>query len=410
MHQKGLSMSVVIIGGGNAGLQVADSLRRKKYEGAITLIAEEAHLPYQRPPLSKKFLEGALDEARLFLRPEKFYADRDIDLKLGVAVTHIDRQNKNVLTDTGEAISYDTLVIATGARPRPLPGSEHLSGLHFIRTIDDIHGLKAVLPGKSSAILVGGGFIGLEAAATLTTLGIKATVVEAMPSVMPGLVAPELAAFFKAEHEAKGVEIIERASVGNIDQATDGTYIAMLSDGRNLAADLVVIGIGVIPNSEIAEAAGIACERGILVDEFGQTSDADIYAAGDCATGVITRYEGRTRLESVQNAVSQAATVAGSIMDEGIPYGDLPWFWSDQYDLKLQMAGLSRGFDHSVLRGDMADRSFSICYFREGTLIAVDSVNAIKDHMAAKKLIDAGVPVTPEQCADVSTPLKELLA
>ncbi|MBO6506209.1 MAG: FAD-dependent oxidoreductase [Kordiimonadaceae bacterium] len=403
-------MAVVIVGGGNAGLQVADSLRRKGFEGDITLFAEEAHLPYQRPPLSKKFLEGALAEARLTLRPEKFYADRAIDVRLDTKVTHIDKDAKTVLTDAGESIAYDQLVFATGARPRPLPGHEQQKGLHFIRTIDDIHALKEDLQGKKSALLIGGGFIGLEAAATLTTLGLKATVVEAMPSIMPGLVAPELAEFFRKAHEAKGVTIIEGASASNVDANPSGGFTAMLSDGRAVSADIVVIGIGVIPNSEIAEAAGLACERGILVDEFGATSDPSVYAAGDCATGVITRYEGRTRLESVQNAVSQAAVVAGSIVGEKAAYADLPWFWSDQYDLKLQMAGLSRGYDQTVVRGDMESRSFSICYFKSGVLIAIDSVNAIKDHMAAKKLLDAGTDITPEQCADTDTPLKDYIA
>lgn len=402
-------MAVVIVGGGNAGLQVADSLRRKGYDGAITLIAEEAHLPYQRPPLSKKFLEGALDEARLTLRPEKFYADRSIDVKLGTKVTHIDRQGKTVLTDRDETIAYEHLVLATGARPRPLPGHEQQKGLHFIRTIDDIHALKADLLGKTSALLIGGGFIGLEAAATLTTLGLKATVVEAMPSIMPGLVAPELAGFFRSEHEAKGVTIIEGVSASNVDANPSGGFTAMLSDGRSVSADIVVVGIGVIANSELAEAAGLAVERGILVDEFGRTNDPAIYAAGDCATGVITRYEGRTRLESVQNAVSQAAVVAGSIAGEETPYADLPWFWSDQYDLKLQMAGLSRGYDETVVRGDMANRSFSICYFKDGTLVAIDSVNAIRDHMAAKKLLDASTDIAPGQCADADTPLKDYI-
>ncbi len=403
-------MAVVIVGGGNAGLQVADSLRRKGHEGEVTLIAEEAHLPYQRPPLSKKFLEGSLDEARLTLRPEKFYSDRSIEVVLGTKVTHIDRQGKTVLTDSGETVAYNHLVLATGARPRPLPGHEHQHGLHFIRTIDDIHALKAALTGNETALLIGGGFIGLEAAATLTTLGLKATVVEAMPSIMPSLVAPALASFFRKEHEAKGVTIIEGASASNVDANPSGGFTAMLSDGRSVSADIVVIGIGVIPNSELAEAAGLTCERGILVDEFGATSDPSIYAAGDCATGVITRYEGRTRLESVQNAVSQAAIVAGSIMGEKTPYADLPWFWSDQFDLKLQMAGLSRGYDLTIVRGDMDSRSFSICYFKNNVLIAIDSVNAIKDHMAAKKLLDAGTDITPDQCADAEIPLKDHIA
>lgn len=403
-------MSTVIVGGGNAGLQVADMLRRRGFEGPITLVCEENHLPYQRPPLSKKFLEGALAEARLTLRPEKFYADRSIELKLGTAVTHIDRQEKTVLTDTGETHAYTDLVIATGARPRILPGHDGRDDLFYIRSIDDIHTLKAALPGKKKAILVGGGFIGLETAATLKTLGLDVTVVEAMPTIMPGLVAPELAAFFRAEHEARGVSIFDNTSVSNVDALPAGGFKAMLSDGRMLEADIVIVGIGVIPNSEIAEAAGLTCDRGILVDEFARTSDPSIYAVGDCATGVLTRYEGRTRLESVQNAVSQGSVAALSIIGEEAPYADLPWFWSDQYDLKLQMAGLSRGYDRIVLRGDIKDRSFSVCYFKQDRLIAIDSVNAIKDHMAAKKLLDAGVNVTPDQCADTGTPLKDWLS
>lgn len=402
-------MHTVIVGGGNAGLQVADSLRRKGFEGAITLLCEERHLPYQRPPLSKKFLEGALDEARLTLRPQKFYDDRSIDVRTGIAVTHIDRQEKTVLTTEGDTVSYDRLVIATGARPRPLAGHEGRQDLYFIRTIEDINALKQGLEGRENALLVGGGFIGLEAAATLATLGLKTTVVEAMPSIMPGLVAPEMANFFRAEHAARGVAIIEGAGVSNVINNADGSFTAMLSDGRALDADIVIVGIGVLPNSEIAEAAGLDCDRGILVDEHARTSDPHIWAAGDCATGVHMRYGAPTRLESVQNAVSQASVAAASIVGEEVVYDDLPWFWSDQYDLKLQMAGLSRGFDRTVLRGDVADRQFSVCYFKSDTLIAIDSVNAIKDHMAAKRLLAANINLTPEQCADTGTPLKDWL-
>ncbi len=402
-------MHTVIVGGGNAGLQTADSLRRKGYEGEITLLCAEKHLPYQRPPLSKKFLEGKFEEVRLTLRPQKFFDDRSIVVKLGTEVTHIDRQDKSVLTSGGDAISYDNLVMATGAWPRPLPGHEGRDDLHFIRTIDDIHALKKAVAGKKSVLLIGGGFIGLEAAATLTTLGLKATVVEAMPTIMPGLVAPEVSNFFRDEHEAKGVTIIEGASASNVIRNDTGDYTAMLSDGKAFDADIVVVGIGVIPNSEIAEAAGLACERGILVDEHARTSDPNIWAVGDCAAGIHMRYAGRTRLESVQNAVSQGALAATSIVGEDMVYDDLPWFWSDQYDLKLQMAGLSRGYDDTVLRGEPADRQFSVCYFSDGKLIAIDSVNSIKDHMAAKKLLTANINLTPEQCADTETPLKEWL-
>lgn len=402
-------MKVVIVGGGNAGLQVADMLRRKGLEGSITMLCEEQHLPYQRPPLSKKFLEGEFQEARLFLRPAKFYADKSIDLRLGTKVTHIDRDARTVTAEGGESFAYDKLVLATGARVRPLPGHEGRDDLYYIRTIDDIERLKAAADAKS-VLMVGGGFIGLEAAATLSKLGKSVTVVEAMANIMPGLVAPELASFFKAQHEAHGVTIVEDVIVSNVDKKPDGSFTAMLADGRSLAADMVVVGIGVIPNQEIAEAAGLTCERGIMVDEFARTSDPDIYAVGDCATGMHMRFGAHTRLESVQNAVDQATVAALSITGAPEPLTALPWFWSDQYDLKLQMAGLSRGYDQTVLRGDPEQKKFSICYFKDGTLIAVDSVNAIPDHMASKRLLTAGINVTPEQCADAETPLKTYLA
>lgn len=402
-------MRTVIIGGGNAGLQVADTLRRKGFEGSITMLCEEAHLPYQRPPLSKKYLEGELAEPRLFLRPEKYYADKDIDLQLSTKATHIDRDEKTVLTAAGDKVPYDKLVFAIGARVRPLPGTEGRDDLHYIRTIDDIERLKAAIADNEKILLVGGGFIGLEAAATLAKLGKTVTVVEAMSTIMPGLVAPELAAFFREQHESHGVTIVEGVGVSNIVRHEQGGATAMLSDGRTIDADLCIIGIGVIPNSGLAEAAGIECDRGILVDEFAQTSAPDIYAVGDCANGMHQRFGAHTRLESVQNAVDQATVAALAILGSPEPHAALPWFWSDQYDLKLQMAGLSRGYDQMVVRGDMAEKKFSICYFKDGALIAVDSVNSIPDHMAAKRLLAGDVAVTPEQCADADVPLKHWL-
>jgi len=407
--QRGISLdnTIVIVGGGNAGMQVADSLRKGGFSGPIDMLCAEPHFPYQRPPLSKKFLEGKLEEKRLFLRPTSYYETKKISVHLSTTATAIDRQARIVTTASGVAFPYSKLVIATGARVRKLPDTDEL-GLHYIRGIDDVADLKAALTSPSKITLVGGGFIGLETAATLTTLGHSVTVVEAMGQIMPGLVAPEIADFFKRKHKSQGVNILEGVGVDTVEKTAAG-YTLTLGDKSTLDADLVIVGIGVIANTELAATAGLAVERGILVDEFAQTSDPDIYAVGDCATGMHMRFGAPTRLESVQNAVDQAAVAAKSILGEPVAYDALPWFWSDQYDLKLQMAGLSRGYDDCIIRGDMASEKFSICYFKAGQLIAVDSVNAIADHMAAKRLLAAGTMVSKAQCADNDVPLKNLL-
>jgi len=398
---------IVIIGGGNAGMQVADSLRKGGYAGSIELLCAEPHLPYQRPPLSKKFLEGALEEKRLFLRPANFYETKDITLHLSTEAKAVDRKARIVTTVDGRQFNYSKLVFATGARVRKLPETEGL-GLQYIRGIDDVTSLKSHLGTPKNITIVGGGFIGLETAATLTTLGHSVTVVEAMDQIMPGLVAPEMAAFFKQKHESQGVKILQGVGVQAVAKAEAG-YRLTLGDGETLAADLVIVGIGVIANTELAANAGLAVERGIMVDEFARTNDPNIYAVGDCATGMHMRFGAPTRLESVQNAVDQATVAAKSIIGEQVAYDTLPWFWSDQYNLKLQMAGLSRGYDDIVVRGDMAAEKFSICYFKGEQLIAVDSVNAIADHMAAKRLLTAEAPVTKAQCMDSNVPLKTYL-
>lgn len=403
-----MEQKIVIVGGGNAGLQVADSLRKGGFEGPIDLLCAEVHLPYQRPPLSKKFLEGAFEEKRLFLRPENFFETKNITVHLSTVVSECDRNAKQVKTSAGEVFSYDKLVLATGARVRPLPGTSSNVGLLYIRGIDDITALKAKLDGPKQVVIVGGGFIGLETAATLTTLGHTVTVIEAMDQIMPGLVAPQLARYFKETHERNGVKIHEGTMVETV-RSDGGGYSVILKGQAPVTADIVIVGIGVIANTEVAEKAGLAVERAIVVDEFACTEDPDIYAVGDCATGMHMRFGAPTRLESVQNAVDQATTAAQSILGNPTPYGALPWFWSDQYDLKLQMAGLSRGYDETVLRGDMADGKFSICYFKKGALIAVDSVNAVADHMAAKRLLANGTAITKAQCADVAVPLKTYL-
>ena len=299
-------------------------------------------------------------------------------------------------------------MLATGARVREMPGTTVEDGILYIRTVDDVKKLQERLSDVVKVVIVGGGFIGLETAATLTTLGHKVTVLEAMPNVMPGLVAPELAAFFKARHATQGVDVLEDTRVERIVR-TDNGYDVTIAGGDLLKADLVIVGIGVIPNTEIAEAAGLEVDRGISANAQMQTSDPDIYAVGDCAHAMHMRFSAPTRLESVQNAVDQATAAANSIAGVPIEYDALPWFWSDQYDLKLQMAGLSRGYEDMVVRGDMESGRFSLCYFKDGALIAVDSVNMVADHMAARRLLTTGTSVTSEQCADASVPLKTYL-
>lgn len=401
-------MKVVVVGGGNAGMQVADSLRREGFEGTIDILCEEAQLPYQRPPLSKKFLEGALAEERLNLRPESYYEKKDVSLHLGATVTGINREAKHVDAVGGRRFAYNKLVLATGARVREMPGTTVDDGILYIRTINDVKKLQERLRDGMKIVIVGGGFIGLETAATLTTLGHQVTVLEAMPQIMPGLVAPELASFFKARHASKGVDIHEDTRVESITRSDDG-YEVTLAGGDLLKADLVIVGIGVIPNTEIAETAGLEVDRGISANAQMQTNDPDIYAVGDCAHAMHMRFDAPTRLESVQNAVDQATAAAKSIAGAPVEYDALPWFWSDQYDVKLQMAGLSRGYDDVVVRGEMESGQFSLCYFKNSALIAVDSVNMVADHMAARRLLVAGTTVTREQCADASVPLKTYL-
>ena len=398
---------VLIIGGGQAGFQVADSLTKVEGGPHVVLLCGKRHLPYQRPPLSKKHLAGKISEKRLFFRPYDFYERRGINVITGVTVTSVNSELKIVTTDQGDSFSYDTLVFATGARVREFPNSREL-GLKYIRGIDDIAAIREGLEAAESVILIGGGFIGLEAAATIKELGKSVTVIEAMPHLMPNLIAPILSDYYRKTHEEKGVTVITGAKVSGIQKEND-CYSVALEDGRSARADMVIVGIGVIPNTELAESIGLATERGILVDENGRTQNPDIYAVGDCAHGMHMLFGARTRLESVQNAVDQSIAVASHILGDPKPYSSLPWFWSDQYELKLQMAGLSRGFEDYVVRGDMASGKFSICYFKGGTLIAVDSISKPADHLAAKRLIEGGISPTRDQCKKDEISLKSLL-
>jgi len=400
---------VVIIGGGQAGYQTAESLRQEGYEGSITMVGEEESLPYQRPPLSKAYLLGTVDRERLQFRKAPHYADKNIDLKLNVRVESIDRSAKTVALANGDTLSYDKLVIATGARTRTLPiAGADLSGIYTLKTLDDVDQIEAQLKNTESVVVVGAGFIGLEFAAVAAKVGKQVTVLEAAPRVMGRVVTEELSHYFEEYHRAKGVNIVCNAFADSFtgDDAVTGVSC---KDGSHYPAQLVVVGIGVIPNTELAEAAGIECDNGIIVNEHCQTNDPDIYAAGDVVIYSHPFAGAAVRLESVQNAADQGRVAAANIAGNAKVYDTVPWFWSDQHDLKLQMVGLQNGCDKTVVRGDMASNKFSLFHFRGDELRAVDSVNKAIDHVQSRKLLAEGVSPTDEQVADESFKLASLL-
>lgn len=397
----------VIVGGGQAAAQAVASLRQEGYEGPLVLIGEEPRLPYQRPPLSKKFLAGELERERLLIRPEAFYAG--VDCRLGVRAVAIDRARKRLRLATGEEAPYAKLLIATGSRPRRLrvPGAD-LPGVHYLRGIDDVEAIRAGLAGARRMVVVGGGYIGLEVAAVCRGLGLEITVLEMESRVLSRVTAPVVSAFFEGVHRAAGVDIRTGERVAAIEDNGRAVHVTAAS-GEAFPADLVVIGAGIVPNQELAAAAGLACDDGILVDAGGRTEDPDIFAAGDCTRFPCAVAEGRlVRLESVQNAIDQSKAAAAAMGGRSAPYEDVPWFWSDQYDLKLQIAGLSQGHDAHVLRGAPEARKFAIFYLKQGRVIAADAVNMPGEHLAARRLAAARAAVPPERLADLTIPAKAL--
>ena len=401
---------IVIIGAGQAGLQVAESVRKGGHEGPITLLGEERWPPYQRPPLSKKYLAGDFADERLYFRPLEHYSKLEVELRTGTRVVGINRDARHVRLESGEVLEYDGLALTTGTRVRPLPvpGADH-PAVCYLRGLDDAQRLKARLADARRVVVVGGGFIGLEVAATARAEGREVHVVETMDRLMARVMPPLLSDFFAALHRERGVELHFGAQLTGLAADAAGAAIARLADGRALVADLVVAGIGVLPNQELAAAAGLACSNGIEVDEYARTSDPAIVAAGDCTWHCNRLFDTPHRLESVQNAVDQAKVAAATLLGRPQPYGDLPWFWSDQFDVKLQIAGLSTGFDAHVLRGSPSAAGFSVFYFAGERLLAVDSINRPADHMLARRLIAAGVRVTRAQAADTGFDLKTLL-
>lgn len=407
-------VSVVIVGAGQAGMQTAEALRSGGYTGPITLLGDEPHGPYHRPPLSKAWLAGEMDAAQLVMRAPEMLARKGIDLRTGVHVAAIDRAAHQLQLADGSTLPYGALVLATGATPRalPLPGGD-APGVLALRGKDDASAIAermaACLAAQQPVVVIGGGFIGLEVAATARKKGLAVTVLEAAPRLLGRVLAPMLSDWYAELHRSHGVQLVLDARIAAIETAASGEVADVrLADGTLVPAGLVVVGIGVQANDELAQAAGLECERGIVVDACGRTSDTHIFAAGDCTARRLV--DGTLlRLESVQNATEQGKSVAAAVLGQERPFTATPWFWSDQYDKKLQMAGLSGGADRWTVRGDLASGSFSIYHYQGDKLLAVDSVNAAKDHLQARKLLDAGASPTAEQAADSAFDLGSLL-
>jgi 3-phenylpropionate/trans-cinnamate dioxygenase ferredoxin reductase subunit len=403
-----MTESLVIVGAGQAAAQLTASLRSEGYAGAIAIVGEEPYIPYQRPPLSKAFLAGELARERLFIKPEEFYAEAKASLTLGTRAIALDRARKTVTLATGAELAYTTLALTTGSRVRVLPlAGADLPGCFYLRGIADVEKLQdRIIAGQSLAI-VGAGYIGLEVAAVAVKRGMKVTVVEAMPRVMARAASEEVSAFYEQVHAKAGVAIRCNAKLDAIER--DGTALTLRTSAGPVRADTVLIGIGIVPNVELAAEAGLAVDNGIVVDQHARTNDAAIYAIGDCCNLPCTFAQGgRVRLESVQNAIDQAKHAAAAICGKPKPYNEVPWFWSDQYDLKLQIAGLAAPGDRRVVRGNPADRSFAVFHLREGLIAAVEAVNAAPEYMMGRRLIAQRAKVAPERLADKAVPMKDM--
>lgn len=402
---------VLIVGTGHGGAQAAIALRQQNFDGSIALLGEEPEPPYERPPLSKEYFSGEKSFERILIRPASFWADRKVDLLLQKRVTAVDAPHHRVTLADGSALSYGKLVWATGGSPRKLScdGNE-LAGVHAVRTRADADAMLAELDKVENVVVIGGGYIGLEAAAVLAKFGKRVTVLEALDRVLARVAGEPLSRFYEAEHRAHGVDVRLNVTVSCIEGDNGRVTGVRLANGALLPAQMVIVGIGIIPAVEPLIAAGAVGANGVEVDEFCRTSLPDVYAIGDCAAHE-NRFAARSRirLESVQNANDQATTAAKTITGHPQPYHAIPWFWSNQYDLRLQTVGLSIGFDEVVVRGDPATRSFSVIYLRKGKVIALDCVNATKDYVQGRALVTGEVSAPREQLADTATPLKTLV-
>jgi 3-phenylpropionate/trans-cinnamate dioxygenase ferredoxin reductase subunit len=402
-----MTQTFVIVGASHASVQAVDTLRREGHVGPIVLVGDEPFLPYNRPPLSKKYLAGELERERLWLRSAQYYEQHGVETRLGVRVTAIDCAAQRLRLGDGGELAYGKLLLCVGSRPRRLqvPGHD-LAGIHCLRTIADVDAIRADLAGARRMIVVGAGYIGLEAAASARQLGLEVTVLEMADRPLNRVVAPELSAFYVSRHEREGVRILCNTSVTAF--AGEGRVRAVLCGDQEFPADLVIVGVGILPDVTLAAAAGLRCDNGVWVDEQCATSDPNVYAAGDCTNHPSVRYGRRVRLESVDNAVEQAKTAASNMCGKPARHAHVPWFWSDQYDVKLQIAGLSGGYDRAVVRGDPASGSFALYYLNQGELLAVDAVNSMKDFMTGKKWIAERKHPDPQRLADTSVDLKTI--
>ena len=396
----------IVIGAGQAGAALVAKLRSGGYAGTITLIGEEPAPPYQRPPLSKAYLMGEMDEERLYLRSADYYATNDITLRLGQPVTGIDRVAKTV-TLGDAALPYDQLALTTGSVPRRLPAAigGALGGIYTVRSLADVDAMRAEFAPGRRVVIIGGGYIGLEAAAVASKLGLEVTVVEMAPRILQRVAAPETSDHFRALHRAHGVTLLEGVGLERL-LGDDHVTAARLTDGREVPADFVIAGVGILPATALAEMAGLALDNGIRTDAHGRTSDPSIWSAGDCAS--FPWRGGRVRLESVQNAIDQAETVAGNMLGAAKDYAPTPWFWSDQYDCKLQIAGLNTGYDHIVTRGPEGE-AVSYWYFKGDQLLAIDAMNDPRAYMVGKRLLEMGRSVDADTLRNPDTVLKALL-
>ncbi|WP_293988805.1 FAD-dependent oxidoreductase [Sphingomonas sp.] len=401
---------VLIVGAGHGGAQAAIALRQGKFAGLIGVIGDEPELPYERPPLSKEYLAGDKSFDRILIRQPAFWEERDVAMLLGRTVVTVDPAAHTVTTDDGATIGYGSLVWAAGGHARKLAcEGRDLAGVHTVRNRVDADRMIAEMPKVTNAVVVGGGFIGLEAAAVLSKFGKRVVLLEALDRVMARVAGPDLSHFFEAEHRAHGVDVRTGVSVDRLlgEGKVSGVHLA---DGTTVPADMVVVGIGIVPTVEALLAAGAVGGNGVYVDAQCRTSLPDIYAVGDCALHANGFAGGaELRLESVQNATDQANVAAKAILGEDVAYTATPWFWSNQYDLKLQTVGLSIGYDQAVLRGDPAARSFSMIHLKAGRVIALDCINATRDYVQGRKLVEAGATVDPARLADTTVPLKDLL-
>ncbi|PWE18468.1 pyridine nucleotide-disulfide oxidoreductase [Marinicauda salina] len=401
---------VVIIGGGQAGVSAAAELRKRKYEGPVTLLAGEAVAPYQRPPLSKGYLSGETPRERMWLKSEAWYDNADVAIRTGLRVSAIDRAASEVVTADGERVAYDHLVLATGgtARRLPIPGGD-LHGVHVLRSLADADALAAALMTAGRIVIVGAGYIGLEVAASCRKRGHDVTVIEAADRPMARTASPTLGGWFGAIHRGYGVDLRVGAPVAEILGGKRATGVA-LADGETIAADVVLVAAGLAPDTALAEAAGLPCADGIVVDDHARTEDERIYAVGDVARFPSERYGRTLRLESVQNAIDQAKAAAAAICGADAPYDPVPWFWSDQYEIKLQIAGLIEGADTVVRRGDPEEGRFALFHLKDGRLLACEAVNAAPEYMSAQRMIAGDIRPDPDRLRNLDVAMKDFLS